>query len=69
MSCTVERRVVPELERKDDLRRCSLRARGPPAVAEAPTRSVCSSRVLGWYLTSKSGERSQASTPHILYMP
>lgn len=34
MSCTVERRVVPELARKDDFRRCSLRARGPPALAE-----------------------------------
>ena len=47
MSCTVERRVVPELERKDDLRRCSLRARGPPALAEAPTSSVCSSLFSG----------------------
>ena len=30
MSCTVERREMLELERKEDLRRCSLRARGPP---------------------------------------
>ena len=30
-----------ELERNEDLRRCSLRARGPPLPRDAPTASVC----------------------------
>ena len=75
MSCTVERRVVPELERKLDLRRCSLRARGPPTRPAEPTSSVCSSHadISRCHILCNLGrpdptpadrQRQQYNTPH-----
>ena len=60
MSCTVERREMLELERKEDLRRCSLRARGPPLPRDAPTASVCMRQRVSHGARRANGAQAQA---------